>query len=738
MSCVELEGDISQNLLAGTNITLTTTNGITTINSSGGGGGVVDPLNISVGNISILNTSSSTNDGTLTTTNLVAGNVTAFDSNMSYLNVSTINADNINGFIKSTQYAFQATSSYGSVTVQVGTVLPFNAIQFCVPSTSAYNATAGNFSYECQVDGLHSIGFHLYIINAPSDQTLEIALYKNGTKFASGGSRAGFTEDIECLADCVAGDTWNVRVVTFSGTAPQIFMSATNSWFYGYLLEPTNVAINTGTDLTVASLNTSTANVSIINASTANVSDINASHMDVDGANFQSFTTGFAFINSDTAGEAPAVLKKVVDDVRLYAGNTTHPATISFSTDNVSYPLTFDGDLNLATTLNCSTANFSDFNAQNLSVNNVSTYNFTSYAFSSQYCYLPSDASAPPAILFKTGGELRLTAGNTTTPGYLTLSTDNSSFPVRFDGDLHVATILNASNANISQCFSNIATCNLLETPLINCSTINTSMINSSDGNISEITTANAFCRFLNLPSTTPTATSDALVYKDIAELRICAGDPSSNGNITFSQDNLSFPMRFDGNLNLETIANISTINASTLNVSAFGATDNLVGKSSIYSRITTAQFYPASGSTTIYFNFDAEVYSNTDLFTYVNPVGGANEGFICQKTGYYKFDYTIVCFSATYANRVQWLCRPYINTTLQVGRAWDYTRSKATAGGYAWSCNCTGSFVAYMTASDYFTMQIRCAKNDNSLGDDFNGLGLDAGSSCTMQYLGI
>ena len=262
-------------------------------------------------------------------------------------------------------------------------------------------------------------------------------------------------------------------------------------------------------------------------------------------------------------------------------------------------------------------------------------------------------------------------------------------------------------------------------------------MINSSDANISEVTTANAFCRFLNLPSTTPTATSDALVYKDIAELRICAGDPSSNGNITFSQDNLSFPMRFDGNLNLETIANISTINASTLNVSAFGATDNLVGKSSIYSRITTTQFYPASGTTTVYFDFQAEVYSNTDLFTYVAPVGGTNEGFICQKAGYYKFDYSIVCFSATYANRVQWLCRPHINTTLQVGRAWDYTRSQATAGGYAWSCNCTGSLVAYMAVSDYFTIQMRCAKNDNTLGDDFNGLGLDGGSSITLQYLG-
>ena len=517
-----ITGDISANLAAGTNITLTTVAGVTTINSSGGGGGVVDPLNISVGNISTLNTSDSTCDGTLTTANLVAGNLDAFNSNMSYLNVSTVNAGAINGFIKSTQYMFQTTSSYGSVSVGSGSILQFNAPTFVYPSASAYNATAGNFSYTCQVDGVYSFGFHLYLINAPSDLVMEIAIYKNGVIFASGGSRASFTEDVETLADCVAGDVFNVRVAHVSG-ATNIYLTNKYAWWYGYLLEPTNVAINAGTDLTVAT----------IGATTVNTSQFNTSYFNAIGANVDSFTSDFVFINSDT-GSAPAVLKKVADDVRLYAGNTTAPGTISLSVDNVSYPLTFDGDLQLATA------------------------------------------------------------------------------------------------------------------------------------------------------------------------------------------------------------ANISTINCSTINTDGFGATNNLVGKSSIYSRYTSSQVQP--GGITIYYqNFQSETYANTDLFTYVTPTnaGSAGQGFVCQKAGYYKIDYSIICFSVTYYNRVQWYIEPLLNNAVQVGRSWGYSRSGVVNNGYVWSCNCGATIVLNFNVGDYFGFRVRVAKNDSTIGDDFNSLGLDSGSVCTLQYLG-
>jgi len=114
-------------------------------------------------------------------------------------------------------------------------------------------------------------------------------------------------------------------------------------------------------ELEAETLNISAGNISTINSSLANISQLYSSSITADGGHYTSFTTDFAFINSDTSTEPSAVLKKIVDDVRLYAGNTTQPGTISLSTDNVTYPLTFDGDLNLSTTA-ISTANVSTLN----------------------------------------------------------------------------------------------------------------------------------------------------------------------------------------------------------------------------------------------------------------------------------------------------------------------------------------------------------------------------------------
>ena len=532
MSCVQLEGDISANLAAGTNITLTTTLGVTTINSVGG---TVDPLNISVGNISTLSISDGSCDGTLTTANLVAGNLDAFNSNMSYLNVSTINADAINGFIKSTQYAFQVTSNAGSVPFSTGALLPFNVVEFCYPSAGAFNTTSGNFSYTCQVDGVHSIGFHLYLTNPSADTGFEIALFKNNVKFASGGSKAGFTEDVECLASCVAGDVWTVKIVTVSGS-PQIFMSATNSWFYGYLLEPTNVAITSTSDLTVLSLNTPTANVS---------------------------------------------------------------------------------------TLNCSTGAFTDISSQNLSVNNVSTYNMTSYAQSASYYYAPSDNLAyAPATIFKTANILRLNGGNTAVgPGYIHLSVDNVSFPVQFNGNLNVATT-----------------------------------------------------------------------------------------------------------------ANVSTANISTINVSTFGTTNNLVGKSANYGRQRTTQQDPPNTDTVVYYDFTDESYANAELFTYSLPSGSAATGFRCRKAGWYRFSYSIYVLSR-FGTRVQWRGRTRINNADSIADSFCYTRGADYQ--YAWEGNCASGGLLELAVDDYLKIEFQVAKNDSSYGDNFEWLFFGPSSSISFEYLG-
>jgi len=271
--CSTVSADISSNLAAGANITLTTVAGVTTINSSGGGGGSVDPLNISVGNISTLNTSNSTCDGTLTTSNFVAGNADVFNSNMSYLNVSTINADNINGFIKSTQYAFQVTSNQPSPTNQTiypGTVLNFNLVEFCYPNVSDFDT--GSKSYTCPVAGVYHFGYKAFLNQVVS--AFRLGIWKKGFFIGQGGASSEATEGFDILSVCAVGDVIDIRGVYGECT---VYMDSTHTWFYGHLLQPCNVAIDTGTDLTVLSLDTPTVNVSTLNCSTANVSTLNVS-----------------------------------------------------------------------------------------------------------------------------------------------------------------------------------------------------------------------------------------------------------------------------------------------------------------------------------------------------------------------------------------------------------------------------------------------------------------------------
>ena len=157
------------------------------------------------------------------------------------------------------------------------------------------------------------------------------------------------------------------------------------------------------------------------------------------------------------------------------------------------------------------------------------------------------------------------------------------------------------------------------------------------------------------------------------------------------------------------------------------------------YGRFTSTITYPVATDTIVYPFFNGETYPNTNLFTYVNPLGGplGSRGFICNKAGLYKCDYSLVCFSSTYSNRVQWHVYTYKNTTMIPGRSWGYTRAQA-GGGYVWSCNCSSTFLVEMENGDFIDFQIVVAKNDNSLGDDFSGLGLGGSSTCIFQYLGV
>ena len=101
-----LNGSIANNLAAGTNITLSTTGGVTTINSTGGG--VTDPLNVSVVNLSTLNG---------LTSNISTNNASIFVTNNGYKMVGGA-SNNTAGGIGS---AFGNSAAFGHVSQVLGT-----------------------------------------------------------------------------------------------------------------------------------------------------------------------------------------------------------------------------------------------------------------------------------------------------------------------------------------------------------------------------------------------------------------------------------------------------------------------------------------------------------------------------------------------------------------------------------------------------------------------------------------
>ena len=101
-----ITGNIANNLAAGTNITLSTTGGVTTINSAGGS--VSDPLNVSVVNLSTLNG---------LTSNISTNNASIFTSNLGYKMAGGA-SNNTAGGIGS---AFGNSAAFGHVTQVLGT-----------------------------------------------------------------------------------------------------------------------------------------------------------------------------------------------------------------------------------------------------------------------------------------------------------------------------------------------------------------------------------------------------------------------------------------------------------------------------------------------------------------------------------------------------------------------------------------------------------------------------------------
>ena len=233
ITATTLTADISPNLVGGADIALATVAGITTINFTGGS--VSDPLNLSTLNAST---------GNFSTSN-------ASTSNASTGNFSTLNASQITGFTKSTQHAFQTTSNVNNnQSISAGVIAAFNAIEFCVPSVSAYNTAT--YTYTCPVAGLYNFGFKIFVNTITGN--FRMAIFKNaGILLGMGGVSSEASEAFNVVVQMAAGDTVYMSAIT--GTA-LVYMAPQHSWWYGYLLEPDNAVITSTTDLTVADLTT--------------------------------------------------------------------------------------------------------------------------------------------------------------------------------------------------------------------------------------------------------------------------------------------------------------------------------------------------------------------------------------------------------------------------------------------------------------------------------------------------
>jgi len=280
--------------------------------------------------------------------------------------------------------------------------------------------------------------------------------------------------------------------------------------------------------------------------------------------------------------------------------------------------------------------------------------------------------------------------------------------------------------------FGNMS-CIELEAETINSSTVNFSQVNASSitsdgGHYTSFTTLFAF-----ITSDTP-GEPPAVLKKVVDNVRLYAGNTTQPGTISLSTDNVSYPFLFDGNLNLATIANISTANISTLNVSAFGTTNNLVGKSANYGRQRTTELDPPDTDTVVYYDFTTESYANADLFTYTTPTPSATSGFRCRKAGWNRFAYSIHVLSK-YGDRVQWLARPILNNTPTIGYSYVYTRG----ANYqcAWEGNCVSGGLIEFAVGDYFKIDVLVAKSDNTYGDNFQWLVFGVSNTISFEYLG-
>jgi len=251
-----INGNIANNLAAGTGINLNTVGGITTISNTGGS--VTDPLNLSklnASNISCDNISAELITGDIFSTLSAGGGVT-ISQNTPSAGITQISATALS---TSTQYAFKAYSTSGDAySINGAVTIPYNSLSpqtgfdgYSIPNTSSYNTAQA--TYTIPVSGYWYIGYTLRQRSTSTTSGL-VAIYRNGSAYMINGNYTGNQEGMSITLYADAGDLFYVRSQSGSFS---VDMRPTAAMFFGFLLQPENNTVTATTNLSIQNLSVS-------------------------------------------------------------------------------------------------------------------------------------------------------------------------------------------------------------------------------------------------------------------------------------------------------------------------------------------------------------------------------------------------------------------------------------------------------------------------------------------------
>ena len=274
---INIIGDLSQNLLAGTGISLSTTGGVTTITNTAP---LPDPLTIDT-----LNSTTINNSGTITSNILTSEIINVNQLNATNATITgVLTAPNIEGFTQSTEYGFRVmTNGDSQTTVVPDQTFPFNFINnngYVIPNLTDYNFTT--YTYTIPISGYWFIGYRTYLTGDPTIGT-RISILVNDIVVVQAGGKGSSVEYSATPLYLNVGDEVRVKCSVAGNTFD---FRPNMTYFYGYKLIPSNNLITSTTDLQIKSLITTndiTCNGVLTGSGLCNLTTISAANITSSG-----------------------------------------------------------------------------------------------------------------------------------------------------------------------------------------------------------------------------------------------------------------------------------------------------------------------------------------------------------------------------------------------------------------------------------------------------------------------